>query len=676
MYILVDYAGELAVFSDPGSPVRQQELADAVLLSYAWRRALSDFDTGKLTDIARIVQDLDNSVSDAREFSGEAVVIFDELGDLGADIPFMGRVSAMDVVAESYPGVSEAEDLIRSLDAELNAFGANAAALTRVSERIQGVELSSVSGGEMDGLFGDAVSAARDLESTAGNLKSKVSDTRDAANKLSSALRDASNTPLIGDTIGSFAGGASRLESELSDVQDMLGGFESEVAALGQDMQNALDSAHNTRQADMARWLDEPYDTAWPPSDPERRPAVVASSPAEPRQQPTQGSELAPVPAVLPASTPEPAATPPPTPVPTVVASSPAEPRQQPTQGSAVAQATMPTPTALPTATPVPTATVPPATPTPAPTGQIAYVYDLDVHVINADGTDEKRLTNNNGVEELSWSPDGSRIAFTEESVEGDSLYVMNADGTGRMQVTDAVRAIGYALSPPSWSPDGSRIAFDAIPHGGNWGIYVTNANGTGTMRRLSDDSDVDVETSWSPDGRQILFRCGNYGPEEVDGICVMNSDGTGKELIVRSHTVIQPSWSPDGRQILFVDFQELSVRNSDGTGAVRRFTNTSGEEGPYMWSPDRSRIAFLCKEDGGICVANADGSGVRGLGLPENILPRDYDWSPDGRWIAFIWHDEDAIYIIRSDGNGEPIRLTTIANYAWGLDWAPQSGY
>ena len=62
-------------------------------------------------------------LSDVRDASNEMVVVFDQLDSLSTDIPLLGRVSAMDVLAETYPGVGAAADAIRTLDDELNSIG-------------------------------------------------------------------------------------------------------------------------------------------------------------------------------------------------------------------------------------------------------------------------------------------------------------------------------------------------------------------------------------------------------------------------------------------------------------------------------------------------------------------------------------------------------------------------
>ena len=101
-------------------------------------------------------------------------------------------------------------------------------------------------------------------------------------------------------------------------------------------------------------------------------------------------------------------------------------------------------------------------------------------------------------------NPEGD--AFEADEME---IYVMNADGTGVVRLTDN----SVYDWPTAWSPDGTRILFVRDPDGGGHGfgnddleIYVMNADGTGVVR-LTDNSVGDWPAAWSPDGTRILFQ-------------------------------------------------------------------------------------------------------------------------------------------------------------------------
>ncbi len=265
-YTLVEYRDELAIFSDSGAPVTRQDAAEDILHSYAWRQVIGDFDVEKMGDISRNVRRLGDSVSGVRDFTNGVVDILDSLDSMAMDVPLLGRVSAMDVVRESFSGVEEAEFLMRSLNSELDDLDEKSDRLSWASRGIAELNLSSVSGEEAKSLFSDAANAARDLKAPVRSAKELVSDIIEVVGALDSALGSVSYDLEIGD--GRSVGG---YESDLSEFSRQMEGLESELADLEEDMREALDSADKTLRDDMKRWLSEPYDPEWPPADPERR---------------------------------------------------------------------------------------------------------------------------------------------------------------------------------------------------------------------------------------------------------------------------------------------------------------------------------------------------------------------------------------------------------------------
>jgi Tol biopolymer transport system component len=147
---------------------------------------------------------------------------------------------------------------------------------------------------------------------------------------------------------------------------------------------------------------------------------------------------------------------------------------------------------------------------------------DHNIFVMNADGSDETNLTNDQGNRawEPSWSPDGSKIAFSYSAGGPEQIYSMDADGTDLVQLTDT--GAGTDNDQPAWSPDGTRIAFAS--QRGNLtyhNVFVMDADGTSQTNLINDRSDQSQEPAWSPDGTQIAFGYAANG--EVNQIAVMD---------------------------------------------------------------------------------------------------------------------------------------------------------
>ena len=141
------------------------------------------------------------------------------------------------------------------------------------------------------------------------------------------------------------------------------------------------------------------------------------------------------------------------------------------------------------------------------------------------------------------YSADGRRVVFSGGSGDNRGLFVMNADGTDRRQLT---RSPVYPHNPvddfphwryfdvePRFSPDGERIVFlrqagwDAYGYGN---VFTIDTDGTHVraLTRPADGQYVSsyTEPTFSPDGRLILFA--GHG-----GVYTVRRDGTGQRLLV-----------------------------------------------------------------------------------------------------------------------------------------------
>ncbi|MGH8604709.1 MAG: hypothetical protein ACREXR_18570, partial [Gammaproteobacteria bacterium] len=217
---------------------------------------------------------------------------------------------------------------------------------------------------------------------------------------------------------------------------------------------------------------------------------------------------------------------------------------------------------------------------------------DAEIYVINADGTDPKRLTDNDSYDgHPIWSPDASQIAFESLRDGTHAIYVMQADGSNPTRITH-----GHGRQAlPSWSPDGKKIVF-LSEREGSAGIYVVDLKG-GDETRLTTVGD-DGDPAWSPDGQQITFASRRDGNWEI---YVMDVNGRNARRLTRDKDTDRfPSWSSDGRRIAFAsnrqgDWEIYAIDAEGGLGS--NLTDNPAMEvandARPSWSPDSTRIAF-----------------------------------------------------------------------------------
>jgi Tol biopolymer transport system component len=258
-------------------------------------------------------------------------------------------------------------------------------------------------------------------------------------------------------------------------------------------------------------------------------------------------------------------------------------------------------------------------------------------------------------------SPDGKKIVFDTNRLTAGTvcdgviynnvsdLFLMNSDGTEQTLLTRG--------SSATWSPDSTTIAFHASASYHASGGLISGCpirRGPGAPGSATSDSDI-----FTVNADDLLT--GAEQPTNITNSPDMIDD--------------DPDWSPNGQRIVFTSHPvtdspdpsnqaEIFRMNPDGTG-LQQLTSNAEEERAPAWSPDGSRIVFMCRIGGGtadfeICVMTADGTGLQQL-TDTAVSEVTATFSPDGQQIVFAntigapGSGNQQLFIMNADGTPFP---------------------
>ncbi|MGC5221230.1 TIR domain-containing protein [Micromonospora sp. DT81.3] len=151
------------------------------------------------------------------------------------------------------------------------------------------------------------------------------------------------------------------------------------------------------------------------------------------------------------------------------------------------------------------------------------------LRLVNLDGSVLTEFPINNAwVDDVSFSPDGSSIAYFSgtRGDPGGSIFTIRVDGPFQ-----PVNLTGSTLDRhPVWNEDGSEIAFErGDPAGKQRRIHVMAADGS-DLRAIGPSGSDNIEPTWSPDGTSIAFRS-NSGTGDGDLYRYWVMDSTGENI-------------------------------------------------------------------------------------------------------------------------------------------------
>jgi len=239
-------------------------------------------------------------------------------------------------------------------------------------------------------------------------------------------------------------------------------------------------------------------------------------------------------------------------------------------------------------------------------------------------------LSRGDGLLGLDWTPD-DKIIYTSGSAQGQTLWIMNADGSNRKELT----APGNTDTTPSVTADGRFVVFDSNRKG-DGEIWRTNIDGS-DPKQLSTECSKNWQPAVSPDGRWIVYRSGCDGGR----LWRMTIDG-GDAHRISDSAASWPWISPDSKLIAceFVgegDKTQLAVLSIDGGRPTKVFDIPPLANFRYAvrWTADGKSITYRDWAEGLWRQALNGAAAERVNGLPEEKIYSN-SWSRDGKYFAF----------------------------------------
>ena len=186
----------------------------------------------------------------------------------------------------------------------------------------------------------------------------------------------------------------------------------------------------------------------------------------------------------------------------------------------------------------------------------------------------------------------------------------------------------------------------------------------TGAAKAIVSGPDTDLTPRFSLDGTHIVFERRATG-RPFGELYVTKSDGSELVRVAPAATasIEGYAFAPNGREVLVSAGFRLFIANIDGSGTRPLDVGELLASEPDYSAPDGGEVVFIGKAAGsgatGLYVVRADGTGLRTIVEPSNLIPISPRWSPDGSQIAYSAYGADyetggsllRAYVVGADG-------------------------
>ena len=232
--------------------------------------------------------------------------------------------------------------------------------------------------------------------------------------------------------------------------------------------------------------------------------------------------------------------------------------------------------------------------------GGAADLYTFDI------GTPEEihRITDQPGSETAAvYSPDGSKIAYVSDMGGNLDIFVVNSDGSNRIQLTTTVSF----EDSPAWSLDGTQILYESDASGSPQ-VWIMNADGS-DQRQLTQGDDANQHPVLSPDGQSVAFVSRRDGNADI---YLMRLDGTQQSNLTQTEDdELMPAWMGDSS----IAFVRVSGRGNDQRRSLLTMTlNVTRDTAPLSPTVEVLNVSdFAISWDGEMVAVTHAAQGASG---------------------------------------------------------------